>query len=95
MKTKIKISGIIRSSALITLSILICAGGACTTTYDSSGRQVQTVDPGAAVAGVAAAGILGYAIGKNNDNNHHSDRNDNYYRSDSRYSRGYRGHHYR
>lgn len=40
----------------------------CVTTYDSYGRHVQTVDPGMAVAGVAAAGLLGYAIA---DSHHH------------------------
>ena len=38
------------------------------TTYDTYGRQVQTVDPGLAVAGVAAAGLIGYAIANNNNN---------------------------
>jgi hypothetical protein len=40
----------------------------CTTTYDAAGRPVQSVDPGTAAAGAAAAGALGYAIGQNNDN---------------------------
>lgn len=45
----------------------------CTTTYDSYGNPRQSVDPGTAVAGAAAAGVLGYAIGNNrdNDNNHY------------------------
>ena len=38
------------------------------TTYDAAGRPVQSVDPGLAVAGAAAAGILGYAIA---DSHHH------------------------
>ncbi len=41
-------------------------GVSCTTTYDYEGRPVQSVDPGAVVAGAAAAGVLGYAIGANN-----------------------------
>jgi hypothetical protein len=51
------------------------------TTYDTYGRQVQTVDPGLAVAGVAAAGLIGYAIANNNDG---CDYRGGYYR------RGYR-----
>lgn len=45
----------------------------CTTTYDSYGNPRNTVDPGTAVAGAAAAGVLGYAIARNrdNDNNYH------------------------
>lgn len=44
----------------------------CMTTYDAYGRPMQTVDPALAVAGVAAAGIIGY----NAAYNHH---HDNYY----------------
>jgi hypothetical protein len=43
------------------------------TTYDAYGRPVQSVDPGLAVAGIAAAGLVGYAIA--NDNNHHHNGN--------------------
>lgn len=38
------------------------------TTYDAQGRPMQAVDPGVAVAGAAAAGLVGYALA--NDNNH-------------------------
>lgn len=44
------------------------------TTYDAYGRPMQTVDPALAVAGIAAAGIIGYAAA---DNHHH--HNDYYY----------------
>ena len=43
----------------------------CMTTYDSAGRPVQSVDPAMAVAGAAAAGLLGYAIANNNNDHHH------------------------
>ena len=43
----------------------------CMTTYDSAGRPVQSVDPAMAVAGAAAAGLLGYAIANNNNDYHH------------------------
>jgi hypothetical protein len=51
---------------------LVLAGTSCTTTYDAYGRPVQSVDPGLAVAGAAAAGLIGYAVGQNNENHHHS-----------------------
>lgn len=50
------------------------------TTYDAYGRPVQSVDPALAVAGVAAAGIIGYAVANNN--------NDNYYRAPAPYYGG-------
>lgn len=50
----------------------------CTTTYDAYGRPVQSVDPAAATAAAVAAGVVGYAIGENNDNDHYN------------YRRGYR-----
>lgn len=63
------------------------------TTYDSAGRPVQSVDPGLAVAGVAAAGVLGYALA--NDNNHHHGYG--YYGGGGYYHRPYYGppRHYR
>lgn len=74
------------------LSFAVVAGmmlfsPSCTTTYDRYGNPVQSVDPGAAAAGVVAAGILGYALANSYDNHHH----DNYYRGN--YDRGhpYRG----
>ena len=62
--------------------ILAIAGTSCMTTYDAYGRPVQSVDPGAAAAGVVAAGAVGYAIGQHNDDHHH------YY--GGYYRRGYR-----
>lgn len=41
----------------------------CMTTYDGYGRPVQSVDPGLAVAGVAAAALIGYSM---HDNHHYS-----------------------
>ena len=58
---------------------LVGSSVSCMTTYDSYGRPVQSVDPGLAVAGVAAAGLIGYAAGNDNDHHHH------------RYHRGHRG----
>jgi hypothetical protein len=58
----------------------------CTTAYDSYGRPIQSVDPGAAVAGAAAAGIIGYSLGHNDD---HSYRRGGYYRGGYYYHGGY------
>lgn len=60
----------------------------CTTTYDAYGRPVQSVDPGTAAAGAAAAGVAGYAIGRNSDNDRKS-----YHRGG--YRRSYGGHQHR
>jgi hypothetical protein len=59
----------------------------CMTTYDSAGRPVQSVDPAVAVAGAAAAGLVGYAIANDNDDHHHH-HHGGYYRP-------YRGHYRR
>jgi hypothetical protein len=50
------------------------------TTYDSTGRPVQSVDPGLAVAGVAAAGLIGYAIANDDGGHHHYSGHGGYYR---------------
>lgn len=55
------------------MSVLAITSVSCHTTYDSYGNPRQAVDPGIAVAGVAAAGVLAYAIGR--------DRNDDYRRN--------------
>jgi hypothetical protein len=65
--------------AAVLLAVLPLAS--CMTTYDAYGRPVQTVDPAAAAAGAVAAGVVGYAIGQNNE--------PRYY-----YGRGYYGGHY-
>ena len=62
------------------------ACSSCTTNYDAYGRPVQSVDPGAAAAGAAAAGVLGYAIGRDND-----DDRDHYDRPRHRKHGHYRG----
>jgi hypothetical protein len=68
------------------LALVIFAGTSCSTTYDSAGRPVQSVDPGTAAAGAVAAGVLGYAVGNNR-----SDNKKYYNRSDysPRYGSGY------
>ncbi|MDG1357441.1 MAG: hypothetical protein P8P36_04540 [Akkermansiaceae bacterium] len=40
----------------------------CVTSYDRSGRPIQTVDPAAAVVGAVLIGAIAYSSGKDNDN---------------------------
>jgi hypothetical protein len=52
--------------------LLLAAGSvSCVTTYDSAGRPVQTVDPVVATAGIAAAGLIGYALANDGGHHHH------------------------
>lgn len=85
MKNKIHM---MRLAALSLVAVALGSSVSCMTTYDSAGRPVQSVDPGLAVAGVAAAGLIGYAAGNDNDHHHHG----GYYRGG--YG-GYRGGYYR
>ena len=54
----------------------------CMTTYDAYGNPQQSVDPGMATAGVVAAGLIGYALANDSDNN-------NYYGSSGHHGGGY------
>lgn len=42
----------------------------CVTSYDRSGRPIQTVDPAAAAVGAVLIGAVAYSAGKNNDHYH-------------------------
>lgn len=77
MKTNSIVSRVFRISALL---VSIGASVSCMTTYDSAGRPVQSVDPGLAIAGAAAAGVLGYAIADNNSHHHGYYGGGHYYR---------------
>jgi hypothetical protein len=68
---------------------LALATTSCMTTYDAYGRPVQSVDPGLAVAGIAAAGLIGYAIAEGDDDDCHDRRY-----SKPRYHRSYHSHSY-
>jgi hypothetical protein len=69
MKTQLLLRRALRVSTLALLALVVSAGTSCTTTYDSAGRPVQSVDPGTAAAGALAAGVLGYAIASDRDDN--------------------------
>ena len=65
---RITLHRLFRLASAVALVAAFSSSMSCTTTYDAYGRPQQSVDPGLALAGVAAAGIVGYAIG---ENNHH------------------------
>lgn len=80
---------VMMQNAILRLTACACLLGltvSCTTTYDAYGRPQQSVDPAVAVAGMVAAGAIGYAIANNNNYGHYNNR----YRRSS-YGRGYRG----
>lgn len=83
MKTYFVIS---RFSTVLALLLAIGTSMSCMTTYDSAGRPVQSVDPAVAVAGAAAAGLIGYAIANDNYHHHH---HGGYYRPYGRHYRRY------
>ena len=56
---------------LAALLALLGLSASCTTTYDAYGSPRQSVDPGVALVGVAAAGIAGYAIANSRNNNNY------------------------
>ena len=76
-----------KTTTLVLACALALVSTNCTTTYDAYGNPRQSVDPGAAVAGAAAAGVLGYAIANNRDN----DNNRNYYNNHRGHGRSYYG----
>lgn len=57
------------------------------TTYDAYGRPVQSVDPAVAVAGAAAAGLVGYAIADGGHHHHHGYYGGGYYHRGGHYHR--------
>lgn len=85
------------SKWLQAIALIACVGlsASCMTTYDSAGRPVQSVDPGLAVAGAAAAGIAGYAIANNNSSNRHYYHGGGYYHPRPAYYGGYQRRGYR
>ncbi|NJR43452.1 MAG: hypothetical protein HC767_13130 [Akkermansiaceae bacterium] len=68
-----------RFAVAAVLTALFFSNVSCMTTYDYEGRPIQTVDPAVAVAGVAAAGLIGYAAG-NNHGRHHGGYHGGYHR---------------
>lgn len=71
------------------LTGFVASSVSCMTTYDTYGRPVQTVDPALAVAGVAAAGLIGYAVANNNNDNCNYRGGGGYYVGGGYYRRPY------
>ena len=69
VKTKTIVIRIYRSALAVLLVGALGSSMSCMTTYDAYGRPVQSVDPGLAVAGIAAAGLIGYSM---HDGHHYS-----------------------
>lgn len=83
---------------LVLAVALVTTASSCTTAYDAYGRPYDVVDPGTAVVGAAAVGLLAYGLANSNDHDHHrrSYRSSHhshggYHRS---YNHGYSGHGY-
>ena len=57
----------------ITMAVSAVVAGlmfsSCVTSYDSTGRPIQTVDPAAVAVGAVVLGAVAYSAGKNN--HHH------------------------
>ncbi len=66
MKNTSRFSRVFRWIPLAALLVSSLVNVGCMTTYDAYGRPMQTVDPAVAVAGVVAAGTIGYAIANHN-----------------------------
>ena len=77
-----------RSLALFLVGACIASSVSCMTTYDAYGRPVQSVDPALAVAGIAAAGLIGAAAA--NSHSHHGHYGGGYGYHGGGYYRSYR-----
>ena len=80
-------TGLLRLAAAIGIA---CLGASCTTTYDAQGRPVQTATPEGVALAAVAAGIIGYAIADNNNDNYRHrghGRGGGYYGGGGRYCR--------
>ena len=75
----------------IAIAVALTAVPSCMTTYDAYGRPVQSVDPGTAAAGAVAAGVLGYAIARDRND----DRRYRYHRQHRHYPYRYPRYYYR
>ncbi len=75
---------------LTALLACVTLSTSCHTTYDAYGNPRQSVDPGVALMGVAAAGLVGYALANDNNHNNHHHSHNTYYGGDYYHCGGYR-----
>jgi hypothetical protein len=71
-------------SRIVIALVIATSAVSCTTMYDEYGRPQQVVEPGAAVAGALAIGLLAYALSESDDDDYCEDRH---------YERSYRRRH--
>ncbi len=72
---------------LVLTALMLSLGVSCTTAYDAYGRPRQVVEPGAALLGAAAVGLLAYGL---SDNGHRNHRYSGYH--GGHHDHGYSGH---
>lgn len=82
---------VMKIPTLVGLVACLASSISCMTTYDAYGRPVQSVDPGVAIAGAAAAGMIGYAAANNNDHHHSHYHRGGYYHQRPYYYRPHGG----
>jgi hypothetical protein len=56
---------------LILAAFVATLGVSCSTAYDAYGRPHTVVEPGAALLGAAAAGLIGYSLASDGHHSHH------------------------
>jgi hypothetical protein len=56
---------------LILAVSLMAVGASCATVYDPYGRPHTMVEPGAAILGAAAVGLLAYGLASDGGGHHH------------------------
>jgi hypothetical protein len=56
---------------LILAALMATLGVSCSTAYDAYGRPHTVVEPGAALLGVAAAGLIGYTLASDHHHGGH------------------------
>lgn len=59
---------------LVLATLIASLGVSCTTAYDAYGHPQQVVDPGAAVLGAAAVGLLAYGLASSDNHYGHGHR---------------------
>jgi hypothetical protein len=65
---------------LVLAGVMAAMGVSCTTAYDAYGRPRTVVEPGAALLGVAAAGLVGYALANDGGHRGHHHRSSHRHR---------------